>query len=154
MDESLAWMIAASENISQKKRECKNDVGVYYRYKLEWANLCVCVFPSIHLHLRTKLGSSLATESSCRSMMFQGTKGITLLQPSLRGQSERQQGFFTRPPAQGFFTTAARRTTAGFPTPCSRPGNGSFRGSAAWTWSWRRDEGPRALTKLLLAARN
>lgn len=76
--------------------------------------------------------------------MFQGTKGITLLQPSLRGQSERQQGFFTRPPAQGFFTTAARRsrTTAGFPTPCSRPGNGSFRGSAAWTWSWR-DEGTR-----------
>lgn len=85
--------------------------------------------------------------------MFQGTKGITLLQPSLRGQSERQQGFFTRPPAQGFFTTAARRTTAGFPTPCSRPGNGSFRGSAAWTWSWR-DEGPRALTKLLLARRS
>lgn len=38
-------MIAASQHISQKKRECKNDVGVYYRYKLEWANLCyhVCV---------------------------------------------------------------------------------------------------------------
>jgi hypothetical protein len=45
MDESLAWMIAASQNISQKKRECKNDVGLYNWYKLEWANLCyhVCV---------------------------------------------------------------------------------------------------------------